>query len=130
MINRPTVVFYHLSYCPACKAFYERILEPLYRNYEIDLIKVDVEIDKEIKALKTRNLLKDNPFVGYKLHYDFACRKHGRCVVPAVEIIPPHKREGIYRSTFIFTNGNENAFEKTVMRHINEYINAVGVLRY
>ena len=122
MIGRPLVILYYLPYCSACKEFERRVIEPLYKNNDIDLIKVDVDIEPEVKLIKDVDLTAEIPPVGYKYHYDWACRRSPTgCVVPAVEILPPYPKKHEYVSTFIFTDGNENEFEKLVIKEIEKY---------
>ena len=124
---RPKVIFFHLSICPHCRAFYEQILEPLYKNNDIDLVMVDVEIDSEVRMVRHKNLLEENPFTGYKFEYDYVCRRSEEgCVVPAVKIEFPDGRKPV----FLFTNGNKKEFEKAFLDEIEKYIFARARLVY
>ena len=110
---RVKIIYYYLPKCMVCKAFEKRVLIPLYKRGDINLIKIDVSIEPEVKKMRLPLDL-----VNHRLHYDVACSKSDAgCVVPAVEIVLK-ETEDEYESEFIFTRGDENEFEKEVIKAV------------
>lgn len=120
---RVKLIYYYLPYCRACDEFERNVIKPLYKRGDIDLIKVNVETEREIRELR---LPMSN--VNHKLHYDAICRKSD-CVVPAVEIVMK-ETEDYYESKFIFTTGDEKKFERDVINSVESISMLAGVVVY